>query len=196
MVWRILLGGGLFTLMLGCGLPAPDECESAPAEEAPVETAWSPPAPGLLSGGPTISGLCLQWELQPDASGQVPCRLFDYRRPVDGQCACDTPGLSTPGEVPRAVHSELRASGFCLEDSCCRDWCVCELGQLSGDELEACQEQRTPDPELHGFCYVDPAAGYGSEELVGPCYPYSRRLRVLPLRGGGDSVVICSSQVE
>jgi hypothetical protein len=60
--------------------------------------------------------------------------------------------------------------------------CFCEVEQLLGDELHACQFDTSPAPTsggapVDGWCYVDPAANpkAGAEELVSQCDASERR---------------------
>jgi hypothetical protein len=110
-------------------------------------------------------------------------------------CDCD-PNLGrvpAPSGVDLAVRNNVSASGGGSVE--CADLCVCEVLQFEGAELEACQTD--PDASLPGgFCYIDPAAGVGSAELVADCPAgYARRLRYgggTPPGAGGQWFAACT----
>jgi hypothetical protein len=61
----------------------------------------------------------------------------------------------------------------------CADYCTCELAQLSGAELAACQTDVNNPPTTPGYCYINFAPNethVGAEELVKDCSADSKRL--------------------
>jgi hypothetical protein len=59
----------------------------------------------------------------------------------------------------------------------CESFCTCELKQLSGGDLTACQTSESP-PAEPGYCYVEPFADppIGDPVLVKDCSADSKRL--------------------
>jgi hypothetical protein len=130
---------------------------------------------------------CLPRRLSPEISeglsqpGRVPCLAVEASQPpAGGACACEGAGrgqLSAEHEVARrAIIDEMKLDGQCggATPIDCNALCLCELEQLEGAELAACREG-TETPESHGYCYVDPEQGLGSERLVAECRATQRR---------------------
>lgn len=139
---------------------------------------------------------CLPRKLTPEVSeglsqpGQVPCVVTEATQvPAGGACSCEGPGRKPlEGEhavARRAILDEIELDGQCGEAMGidCQSLCLCELTQLSGDELGACREG-TESPQSFGYCYVDPEQGLGAARLVEECRPTQRR----KLRFIGDGV--------
>jgi hypothetical protein len=84
-----------------------------------------------------------------------------------------------------ALLEQLEAQGSCGGSTgvTCESYCLCELAQLSGPALQACQSDSEPmgsTGPLSGWCYVDPEQGFGSSEAVGTCPTgQQRNVRVL-----------------
>ena len=78
--------------------------------------------------------------------------------------------------------------------------CTCELQQVqqvqganAPEALRSCQQDAAPSG-LEGWCYVDPARGIGSAELVSSCAASERRrLRLLGsgLAEGASVLLVC-----
>jgi hypothetical protein len=114
---------------------------------------------------------CLWKRLPIDDSGRTPCRVIEITFGETGACSCDTPrGRVEPGRaVSEAVLAYLDAGFFCGEGTSlsCEDFCVCEVEQLSGDDLETCRNSTADPGNLDGFCYVDEETA--NPELVSDC---------------------------
>ncbi|XXX73405.1 hypothetical protein WMF30_37770 [Sorangium sp. So ce134] len=148
-----------------------------------------------------LAGQCLPRSLQPNEDGQVSCLVLEARSVADGQCSCD--GLAARRRVPTEHRA---AEQMVLDDpvATANGWnCVCEVEQLSDpDALKACQETVPPAPvevggeKVHGWCYVDPRLGLGTDEVVAKC-PATER-RQVRFTGDGDAqdgatqFVLCS----
>jgi hypothetical protein len=52
---------------------------------------------------------------------------------------------------------------------------LCKIAPLEGTELTACQSG-SEDPNVFGYCYVDPSQGIGAPSLVEGCDPTLRRM--------------------
>jgi hypothetical protein len=133
------------------------------------------------AGGPrvnyivkTLSGeSCLPRPLAGE-NGSVPCQVIEAKPPSGATCSCDvSPGRS--GEVAAglrdAVEEELVVGEYCDGGTniACSSFCLCEIQQLSGAELDACLNSLADPGGIHGFCYVAPNEGAGNPELVAAC---------------------------
>ncbi|HEY3496627.1 MAG TPA: hypothetical protein VGK73_18135 [Polyangiaceae bacterium] len=132
--------------------------------------------------------------------GHVPCAIVETVAP-SGTCSCDAARgrISLEAASPNlrsAVEEQLTIRGVCGGDTGrpCRDYCLCQLEQLEGDELSACQAG-ADDPNAYGYCYVDPAQGIGNPELVAACGETKRRVLRFVGEGlpanGSDTFIAC-----
>ena len=116
------------------------------------------------------------------------CQVFEAKLVSDATvtCDCSAPGRSDASEPTRAAAADyLRQIGACGGSSLpCDAVCACELAQLSGDELTSCLAGDADTGQSHGFCYVDPAQGAGSDAAVAACTAADKRL----IRFMGDGV--------
>jgi hypothetical protein len=105
--------------------------------------------------------------------------------------------------VDEAVRATLaaqpsRPSG--TEDPTCSRACTSELQQVqqfqsdsAAEALRACQEEPAPSG-LEGWCYIDPARGIGSAELVSSCPVNEQRRLRFPGQGpaeGSNVMLVC-----
>lgn len=154
----------LLALSSACTLAcASQELErEPPCEQTPVlVTRWNHEASACMRSG-----------LLHDEGGTSDCRVFAGRALMaPGGCDCDGPGRAP---VDRG------ACGLFLSDPELREsYCVCELTQLKGAELDACRQQVTP-PDLAGWCFLDgsdcaPKPAVASELLADCTSPYRFR---------------------
>ena len=130
---------------------------------------------------------CLPTTLEPESDpesanyGRVNCALIVSGVAGTPFCDCTRPGYApaTDAEVDLA-REELRFRGLCV-DGCCDDVCSCQLLQLAGDELAACQWPDESESSPRGWCYVEPDAGWGDASTVADCPNSQRRLiRIVP----------------
>jgi hypothetical protein len=128
---------------------------------------------------------CLPQALPTSAAGELSCRVVEARRTGAAACSCDLPGRTELADeaIVASVRSELGASSLCGGSTgvACSDYCLCEIDALEGEELATCQDTLDVPGTSNGFCYVDPASGYGNPELVADC-PVSQR-RVIRFLG-------------
>jgi hypothetical protein len=147
-----------------------------------------------------LKGKCLPRPLAPNKSndvtdglapGQVPCKVIEAVLPQNGgSCSCATnPNRNdTTAALREAVLDKLRQGESCGDkpgQTKCAEYCTCELLQLTGGELEMCQNDTSP-PAVAGYCYVNAAPNepnVGNPELVKDCSADSKRL----LRFVGDT---------
>jgi hypothetical protein len=118
------------------------------------------PAMDALAGrvAKQIGRSCLNQDAHADADGRTACSLIT----ASSAAACTCPaaqGLSQPSpDVVGPVLEELASVGYCGPGMSCDALCLCELDQLSGADLTACQ---TADqvPDAPGFCYLNAVQG-------------------------------------
>jgi hypothetical protein len=126
-------------------------------------------------------GQCLSRSLTPDAAGQVPCLVVEASRPV-GDCSCDP----ATGRGPVAAEHQ-QAITVAQEDPLYQteQWsCFCEIGQLAGQPLAACQTDASTDSPwvngepVNGWCYIDGevAPPIGNPALVADCSATERHM--------------------
>jgi hypothetical protein len=121
---------------------------------------------------------CLSGALTPAASGQVRCTVLEATK-VGGHCTCGGAGRAVPAWALRCPIEQW------LEQHAAEGWnCVCELTQLSGAALSACQNDASSDnptvggQAVDGWCYVDSNAvpALGNPSLTAQCRGTERRL--------------------
>jgi hypothetical protein len=113
--------------------------------------------------------------------GTIACKIVTAAS-SGAACSCDAGlGLSVPADnVVQPVLEELESVGYCGGATSCEDLCLCELQQLTGADLEACQTATEP-PDVPGFCYLNAVPGeanVGDAELASNCVGAApRRIR-------------------
>jgi hypothetical protein len=129
---------------------------------------------------PTLGGGCWSRTLEADAQGRVSCVILEARnaRPT---CDCDDGARLAVPEEHRALLDVVLADPLVKH----LGWsCVCELEQLDGDALKACQETVPPAPvqteagDVDGWCYVDATSNppIGNPEIAASCPKTDRRI--------------------
>lgn len=141
-----------------------------------------------------LKGKCLPRPLVPNNTdvpkdglepGQVPCAVVEAVVPEGGSCSCD-PGqrrksVEDRPELRQAVLKKLASSNTCGTapgQRPCEEFCTCELEQLTGAELQACQNNDSP-PDVAGYCYINAAPNepqVGNPNLVKECSADQKRL--------------------
>jgi hypothetical protein len=122
---------------------------------------------------------CLPRSLETPGLAQIACSVVEAR--LGTSCSCSDPGRT---ELPRLdatfgiVQDALMQAGLCggATGVACSDYCMCEIEQLSGAELSACQSSLQDPTGVYGFCYVDPENGIGVPEIVAACPSTQRRV--------------------
>jgi hypothetical protein len=116
--------------------------------------------------------------------------------------ACDAPGRKPIDPQKAGLLAKVSGESGCSDGACD---CFCEVEQLSGSELEACQNDLSPVPVdpatgsiVNGFCYVDATTrpAIGAPELVASCPATERRMiRIVgeePERTGSTMFITCA----
>jgi hypothetical protein len=133
---------------------------------------------------------CLPRALPVEADGSVPCAVVEVTpRPAGGACGCDASkgriALDAgDAKLPDAIRGQLIEEQQCGGPTGidCNDHCVCKLATLEGNALDACRAGSL-DPNIYGYCYIDPEQRLGSPALVADC-PESEQ-RTLRYMGQG-----------
>ncbi|HWP04456.1 MAG TPA: hypothetical protein VNN72_01880 [Polyangiaceae bacterium] len=125
--------------------------------------------------------LPVETDPKADGYGQVPCSVVEAVPSSGASCSCDPtqgrlPLAADDDKLRDAVRTQLRAEGTCggTDGTSCNDYCMCRIESLEGSELTACQNGHE-NGETFGYCYVDPAQGIGSPELVKACPATDKR---------------------
>jgi hypothetical protein len=154
-------------------------------------------------------GRCLPLALPVDPeTGHVPCSIVEAL-PED-RCLADCgliPGRRSLDDVRLEAHlrSRLLEQHRCGPEMAldCTSLCLCEIQQLEGrapgQPLWQCQNlTNAVDPDIFGYCYVDPSQGAGDDSLVASCPSSERRdLRFLgeeTPRNGATVMIACVSR--
>lgn len=140
------------------------------------------PAMDALAGrvAKQIGRSCLTRDAKADANGRTACQVLVASS--SASCTCpEAEGLSkASADATKPVLDELAAVGYCGPGMSCDAICLCELKQLEGTDLEACQTADTP-PDAKGFCYLNAVTGEvhaGASELAHDCVGAApRRIR-------------------
>jgi len=148
-----------------------------------------------------LGGQCLPRTLQPDDNGQVSCLIVEVRN-AQGACSCN---YAARQDIQPGHEAAAQAA---LEDPIAQSagWdCACEVTQLQGEELTACQTQvntpvTTSAGDVNGWCYVDATTipPTGDPAIVASC-PATER-RIIRFVGTGEAqagatlFIICSGE--
>ena len=154
---------------------------------------YNPAIAGILKRlregiGPT----CIEHDLPTEstASGErTTCTVIEAHRA--DSCECDESlgrlSLDAGGEVVDAALDQLRGDHQCggMTGVDCDSFCLCQIRQLEGDELSACQNELAEPTDGHGFCFIDALSSDVNPAIVRSCPGYAKRA----LRFTGDGVV-------
>jgi hypothetical protein len=161
-------------------------------DKASSDYGYNPAVEALLSRlEDSVFRRCLPHSLPFDADGRVPCKVVQAFPKEAGGCRCESlcmKSLSDP-TLDAAVGAELGQVGPCVDK--CAKLCRCELPQLEGAELSACQNELAAG-NGPGFCYISSSAGepnVGNAALLSDC-PGGRGRDVRFLGGAPTSQVI------
>lgn len=149
-----------------------------------------------------LGGQCLPRSLTPDENGQVPCLILEATR-TEGACNCDLPGRQpVSAEHQQAVEAAKEDPLFQTAQ-----WdCFCEITQVTGDELHACQYEAGTDcprvggQDVHGWCYVDASTvpPTGNPDIVASCPETEQRIVRFVCQGkpaaGATTFITCAGE--
>jgi hypothetical protein len=147
-----------------------------------------------------LKGRCLPRELVVEEDGTVPCAVIEAM--PTSACSCDASRSRQPpatAEIQEAVLKHLASTGICDAgpgSQSCSTFCLCEILQTQGADLQTCQNTAGVLTSPIGYCYVEDAQPYadpmnpvagpediGNPAIVAPCPGSSKRL----LRFVGDN---------
>jgi hypothetical protein len=140
------------------------------------------PAMDALAGrvAKQIGRSCLNRDAEADANGRTACSVIT----ASSSPSCTCPAAQGLAKVPAAavtpVLEELASVGYCGPGMSCDALCLCELTQLDGANLTACQNDDQA-PDVPGFCYLNAVTGEahaGKASLAEDCVGAApRRIR-------------------
>jgi len=146
-----------------------------------------------------LTAKCLPRPLLPEDNpqssefGKVPCAVVETRPMIDMQpCpVCDPAAGRLPleGEKTKiipAVQEHLFNNAFCggTDQRSCSEYCMCELEQFTGAELDTCVQSAMDPGGLFGYCYVDANVPGYNPALLANCADTEQRI----LRFMGNNV--------
>jgi hypothetical protein len=165
----------------------------------------------------------LNWALDPTTRApSIGCTIVEATRTSTGQVSsCATPGRGpVDASAMPAIWDKLKAAGQCgisNRPACdASNFSVCEIKPVPPDQVQYCEYDVTPPPNVTGYCYIDvmpymdPSTGQtvcltpdandpfclGNPELVKNCdASHKRMFRFLgdpasPLPAEGSSVIL------
>jgi hypothetical protein len=153
------------------------------------------PAMDALSGrvAKQLGRSCLNRDAEADANGRTACSVLTASSAAT--CTCPAAqGLSKPtAEAAAPVLAELESVGYCGPGMPCAGICLCELAQLAGADLKACQSDDQA-PDAPGFCYLDAVQGEvhaGNPDLAQDCVGAApRRIRFTGGTPGAGNIAL------
>jgi len=124
---------------------------------------------------------CFPSELPVEPDGKVPCAVVEAVTTTQAcNCAFARNREPVSDELAAVTRSTMKAQSFCGGASGvpCASVCLCELTQLSGTDLNRCQNEPVV-PQAPGFCYINATPNevqVGNPALVASCSPDTQRL--------------------
>ena len=140
------------------------------------------PAMDALAGrvAKQIGRSCLSGDAKADATGRTACSVVTASSAASCTCPAAQGLAKPPADAVAPVLKELESVGYCGPGMACDGICLCQLTQLDGADLQACQTADTP-PDAPGFCYLDAVKGEahaGTAALAADCVGAApRRIR-------------------
>lgn len=140
------------------------------------------PAMDALAGrvAKQIGRSCLNRDAQADANGRTACSVITAASSASCTCPAAQGLTKVPAAAVTPVLEELASVGYCGPGMSCDALCLCELTQLDGAELTACQNDDQA-PDVPGFCYLNAVTGEahaGKASLAEDCVGAApRRIR-------------------
>jgi hypothetical protein len=124
---------------------------------------------------------CLGEPLPVADDGRAACMLVEVSRNETEACDCEAAGRrALAPDISNGLRAELKSQQWCGEKggTPCDSLCLCEMPQLSGDDLRSCQNDPEPPPAV-GFCYLNAMPdepNVGSPALLQNCSLGEQRL--------------------
>ncbi|MBN1609397.1 MAG: hypothetical protein JW940_22390, partial [Polyangiaceae bacterium] len=144
-----------------------------------------------------LGGRCLPRKLTVDENGKLPCQVVEAlsqdRTPkggctvMKGRQAVDASNAQD-AKLDAAVRGALERGNKCGKgtDLPCESFTLCRIQQLTGEQLNECQNLQTTGESVFGYCYVadTPDQQIGNPDLLANCPESEKRL----LRFVGENV--------
>ncbi|MBW2524053.1 MAG: hypothetical protein JRI23_07755 [Deltaproteobacteria bacterium] len=146
-----------------------------------------------------LGGQCLPRTLTANEEGQVPCLILEATN-TGGACNCDVPGRQPVAAEHQGAVDEAKEDP--LYQTAAWD-CFCEIQQLTGNELQQCQDVAgtdCPASGVDGWCYVDASTvpPTGNPDIVASCPPTEQRIIRFVCNGKGAAgatlFITCSGE--
>lgn len=117
-----------------------------------------------------------------DKGPEAACKIIEAKRLGPGETAnCEAARARTPVEeaIDQIARRELEEKNQCKKGECDKSqFQLCTITQITSgtnpDAYESCLN-KLEAPKGDGWCYVDPAKGLGSNDLVAKCPETARR---------------------
>ena len=165
------------------GMPASICPKNATGDPAEPDFGYNPAVDAFVRRvKASLRATCVD-ELPTDVTSSGQCRVLEVGQ---GSCDCERPGRRTIPEANQAAVAEELAALCAEQGRDCATACACEITPLTGDALDACRTESEPSTG-DGWCYISPAQGLGSAELVEHC-PESQRSTVRVIGAAADLV--------
>ncbi|EYF05082.1 hypothetical protein [Chondromyces apiculatus] len=157
-------------------------CPAQLDDAARADVGYAPVVDAMLDRllGIPYTSTCLESPLKVQAEGQVSCTMVEGRY-VTGACTCaEARGRREVSEAGAALVEGLKSDAQ-LPTALEAPNCFCEMAQLTGEALQACQSdvsepvQTAGGETVHGWCYVDADQRVGAPELSASCMQGAQR---------------------
>lgn len=112
---------------------------------------------------------CLPSAMEDDTNTSSLVYMSAIREPP---CSCRArsgrPALSAARSS--VILHAIQNAGLCPTGECTTSsYCICEVPRAGGGSLEACLNTAEPVSGNDGWCYLRPASGFGSEDVISSC---------------------------
>jgi len=140
-----------------------------------------------------LGGKCLPRSFSGQGD-EVPCLILEAS--TNSPCDCSTAGKQPVSEQHKVAEEAAKL------DPLNPGWtCFCEIQQLTVETgLEQCLNSETEPQNVHGWCYVDPAAGKGSWDVVKDCPETQKRIIRMVGEGQGATgatlFITCTGETQ
>lgn len=100
----------------------------------------------------------------------------------DGNATCGNARAEVPPEIQDKIYERLLRQQNCDNDQDCRRYHLCSITPITPNSSDYDSCLTSDNPTGHGWCYIDPAQGLGTDEQVEKCADHEKR----KIRFAGD----------